>query len=355
MAAQEQSKVATAPAAEVPPQDPGPEPRPPFARRMLAQALGFQPIWILLSLIGLVVAFTILNPGEFLTEFNITSLATSAAVLLVLSLGQTFVITTAGIDLSVGSVLVFSGVISAEVMSKTGGVGGGLGCILLGLVTCVVVGTAWGILNGFLITKAKVPPLITTLGTFGMAIGLAQVITDGVDLREIPTQLSTSIGYGKIAGVPWIFAIAVGLTILAGLLLHTTRFGLRTYAIGSNPGAAKRVAINVDRHLIRVYALSGCCAGIAGFLSLARYSTTTIASHNTDNLSTITAVILGGASLFGGSALIIGTFIGVLIPVVLTNGLVISGVKPFWQTVVIGAVLILAVYIDQLRRSARER
>jgi ribose transport system permease protein len=356
MDAPEKSTTATAASAAEPPGgDPPASEHRSQARKLLAKALSFQPIWVLLSLIGLVIAFSVLNPGKFFTEFNIVSLASSAAVLLVLSLGQTFVVVTAGIDLSVGSVLVFSGVISAEVMSRTGGVAGGIGCILLGLLASIAAGIGWGFVNGLLVAKARVPALITTLGTYGITIGLAQVITSGIDRNEVPTKLATSIGYGKLAGIPWIFVIALGLTVIAGLLLHTTRFGIRTYAIGSNAAAARRVAINVDRHLIKVYTLSGFCAGFAGFLSLARFSTTTIGSHATDNLSTITAVILGGASLFGGSALIVGTLIGVLIPVVLTNGLVISGIKPFWQTVVIGAVLILAVYIDQIRRSARER
>jgi ribose transport system permease protein len=134
-----------------------------------------------------------------------------------------------------------------------------------------------------------------------------------------------------------------------------TRFGRHTYAIGSNPEAARRVGINVDRHLIKVYALSGLLAGVAGVLSLARFSTTTIASHSTDNLSAIAAVVLGGTSLFGGVGTVAGSVIGVLIPAVLKNGFVIIGVEPFWQSVAVGAVLIIAVYLDQLRRHAQDR
>jgi ribose transport system permease protein len=333
----------------------GDQPQRSLGRRLVERSVTFQPTWILVSLISLMVVFSVLRPGEFLTSFNLTSIASDAAVLLVLSIGQTFVIITAGIDLSVGSVLVFSGVIAAELMGHHGGASGGVGTMLLGLAGALAGGVAWGLINGLLIAKARIPALIATLGTFGMSLGFAQIITRGVDLRSVPTQLSTSIGFGKLGPVPWIVLITVAIAIVAGFLLHTTRFGLRTFAIGSNAMAARKVAIPVDRHLIRVYALSGFCAGIAGYLSLARFSTTTISGHSTDNLATITAVVLGGASLFGGSGMIFGTVIGVLIPVVLANGLVITGVQPFWQSVAIGAVLILAVYIDQLRHSTRER
>lgn len=139
------------------------------------------------------------------------------------------------------------------------------------------------------------------------------------------------------------------------MILATTRFGRHTYAIGSNAQAARRVGINVDRHLIKVYALSGLLSGAAGVLSLARFSTTTIASHSTDNLSAIAGAVIGGTSLFGGVGTIGGTVVGVLIPGVLQNGLIILGVQRFWLSVAVGAVLIVAVVIDQLRRRDRER
>jgi ribose transport system permease protein len=134
------------------------------------------------------------------------------------------------------------------------------------------------------------------------------------------------------------------------VLLHATRFGRYTFAIGSNEEAARRAGIRVDRHLIKVYALMGMLSGLAGFLSLARFSTTTIGGHSTDNLQAIAAVVIGGTSLFGGVGTLLGTIFGVFIPAVLQNGFVIVGVQPFWQQVAVGAVLILAVYLDQLRR-----
>jgi len=212
------------------------------------------------------------------------------------------------------------------------------------------------VLNGVLITKARVPPLIVTLGTLGMSLGLALIITDGVDVREVPPRLVTSIGVGRLFDqIPWLVVIAVAVAVIFGVMLHATRFGRHTYAIGSNDEAARRAGINVDRHLIGVYAISGLLSGLAGFMSLARFATTTIGGHSTDNLQAIAAVVLGGTSLFGGVGTVLGTVVGVFIPAVLQNGFVITGVETFWRDVAVGAVLIAAVYLDQLRRRTQYR
>jgi ribose transport system permease protein len=251
-------------------------------------------------------------------------------------------------------VLVFAGVVSAKAMN--GMDANGWGVILVGLVVALGCGLGWGILNGILITKARVPPLIVTLGTLGMALGLALIITDGVDIREVPPKLVTSIGVGRLFDqIPWLVVIAAAVAIVFGVLLWATRFGRHTYAIGSNAEAALRAGINVDRHLIAVYAIAGGLAGLAGFMSLARFATTTIGGHATDNLQAIAAVVLGGTSLFGGVGTVLGTVVGVFIPAVLQNGFVITGVEPFWRDVAVGAVLILAVYLDQLRRRTQYR
>jgi ribose transport system permease protein len=326
-----------------------PEGRGPVWSRLLTGSSA----WIGLILLGLCVAFSILHPSSFLSVANGRNIATDAAVLLVLSVGQTFVIITAGIDLSVGAILVFSGVISVKAMDAVGG--NSAGTIVVGLIAALVSGTAWGALNGFLVAKAKITPLIVTLGTFGMALGLALVITSGVDQSDIPLKLVDSIGNGRLFGqVPWLVIVAIAVAIVAGVALATTRFGRHTLAIGSNEEAARRAGLPVDRKMIQIYALAGTLSGLAGFLSLARFATTTIAGHSTDNLQSITAVVIGGTSLFGGVGSIVGTVFGVFIPAVLQNGFVISGVQPFWQQVAVGAVLILAVYLDQLRRRGRQ-
>jgi ribose transport system permease protein len=150
----------------------------------------------------------------------------------------------------------------------------------------------------------------------------------------------------------WTAAFVV---VVGGLVLHYTRFGRYTYIIGSNAEAARRAGINVNRHLMWLYAWSGLLAGVAGMLSLTRFATTTIAGHGTDSLQVITGVVLGGTSLFGGIGTVVGTVVGIFIPSVLNNGFVVMDVEPFWQEVAIGFILIAAVYIDQLKRSQRER
>jgi ribose transport system permease protein len=310
--------------------------------------------WIILILAGMIVVFSVLEPESFATVNNARNLATNAAILLVISVGMTFVIITAGIDLSVGSVLVFAGVVSAKAMNGMGGDGAGV--LLVGLLVALAAGAGWGVLNGLLITKARVPPLIVTLGTLGMALGLSLIITNGVDIREVPPKLVTSVGVGRLFGeIPWLVVIAAGVAVVFAVLLAATRFGRHTYAIGSNEEAARRAGIAVDRHLVLVYGISGLLAGLAGFMSLARFATTTLGGHATDNLQAIAAVVLGGTSLFGGVGTVLGTVVGVFIPAVLQNGFVITGVEPFWRDVAVGAVLIAAVYLDQLRRRTQYR
>jgi ribose transport system permease protein len=332
--------------------DPGLEPEPghdaPFWQRLVAGS----STWIGLILIALIVVFSVLEPDAFLDAANARNITTDAAVLLVLATGMTYVIITSGIDLSIGGVLVFSGVVAAKVMQAVGGDSAGV--IVIGLIAALVAGLAWGVANGFLIAKAKIPPLIVTLGTLGMSLGGSLVITGGVDERDVPFKLITGIGTGRLFGqIPWLVVIALAVALVFGVVLAGTRFGRHTYAIGSNEEAARRAGVAVDRHLIKVYALAGSLAGLAGFLSLARFSTTTIGGHDTDNLQAIAAVVIGGTSLFGGIGTMLGTLFGVFIPAVLQNGFVIVGVQPFWQQIAVGAVLIGAVYLDQLRRRSQ--
>lgn len=327
-----------------------------FARTVLWPRLArTNTWWTFLVLMVLVTAFSIMRPSQFPTTFNLRNVATDAAVLLIVGVGMTFVIIMAGIDLSVGSVLVFAGVAAAKTMTAVSGPDAGWGAILLGVLAGLAAGAAWGAFNGFLVAKARVPALIVTLGSLGMALGLAQVMTEGQDVRGVPTRFTDTIGNGRILGVPWLVVIALLVTAVGALVLGITRFGRRTYAVGSNAEAARRAGIPVDRHMIAVYALSGTLAGLAGVLSLARFTTTTIGGHANDSLGAIAAVVLGGTSLFGGIGTVVGTLIGVFIPAILQNGFVILGVQPFWQGVAVGAVLIAAVYADQLRRRGRQR
>jgi len=317
-------------------------------------------LWIFLALVLIIAVFAVMKPSAFLGSYNIKTIFINASVALCLSVGMTFVIITAGIDLSVGSVLVFAGVIALKVMIALAGganasAGAGWGTIIVGVLAGLGVGAGWGVLNGLLIARLEIPPLIVTLGSFGAALGLADVLTGGVDLSGVPTQFGSTIGGGSVGPIPVLVLVAGIVTIVFGLILHTTRFGRYTYAIGSNTEAARRAGINVDLHLIKIYGLSGLLSGLGGVLSLAYFTTTTISGHETDNLTAISAVVIGGTSLFGGVGAMAGTVVGVFIPVVLASGLVIVGVQSFWQQVMIGVILVAAVYFDQLRRRARSR
>jgi ribose transport system permease protein len=336
-------------------EDPAPRRRSPAMRVLVANTF-----WIALVLLALIAVFSVLAPDAFPTVFNFQRLAIETAVLLVLSVGMTFVIITGGIDLSVGSVLIFSGMVSAKTMNALSANGSainaGWGVITVGLLVALASGAAWGLLNGLLTAKAGIPPLIVTLGTLGAALGAASLLNNGSDIRSVPTVLKRFLGSGtSFGGIPNLVIVAAVLTLIAAWLLHTTRFGRHTFAVGSSPEAARRAGIGVTAHLVKVYLLTGFLAGAAGFMSLAYYSTTGIAAHTTDNLNAIAAVVMGGTSLFGGIGTMLGTVIGVFIPAVLKKGFNIVGVQDYWQMIAVGAVLVAAVWFDQRRRRARQR
>ena len=337
---------------------PGPRPgreQPERSRRLLRRLVTGNVTWVFLVLIIEMAYFTAASPGKFLTANDLSLISQAAAPFLIMAIGQTFVIITAGIDLSVGFVLVLSGVVAGEYYLSNGGANAGTGTIWVGAIIGLAVGAGWGLMQGFLVAKAKIPPLIATLAGLGGAEGLSYLITGGSDVRVVPNKLVSSIGTGYIFGIQWLIVISFAAVLVFGLVLAYTRFGRYTYAIGSNPEAAARAGIRVDRHLMKVYALSGLMAGLAGILNLAYFGTTTISGHPLDNLTVITAVVLGGASLFGGRGSMIGTLIGVYIPAMLATGLIIVGVNQYWQYILTGAVLAAAVYLDQFRRRLRER
>ena len=332
-------------------------PRAPTAggSRLLRRTLAAGETWVFAALIIMMAVFTIKEPGKFLTLNNLSLNAQTAAPFLLMSIGETFVILTAGIDLSVGFVLVLSGVVAAEYYAHNGGTNAGVGTIWIGVLIGLATGAGYGALQGVMVAKLKIPPLIATLMGLGVAEGLSYLITGGSDLRAVPNTLVSSIGTGYFAGVQWVIIISFLAALVFGLILAYTRFGRYTYAIGSNPEAALRAGVNVDWHLIKVYALSGLMAGLAGIVNLAYYGTTTISAHPLDNLTVITAVVIGGASLFGGRGSMLGTFIGVFIPALLLSGLNIWPANQFLQYIITGLVLGAAVYLDQIRRRLRDR
>ena len=325
--------------------------RRPFWQRLVSGS----STWIGLILVGLIVVFSLLDSSAFVSSANSRNIATDAAVLLVLATGMTYVIITAGIDLSVGGVLVFGGVVVGQGDERRGrqqlgrhhprprrraGRRHGVGALQR-------VPRGQG---------RRSPRSSSRSARSACPSARRYVITGGVDEREVPFKLITTIGTGRAFNeIPWLVVIAFAVALVFGIILAGTRFGRYTYAVGSNEEAARRAGIGVDCHLMKVYGLVGTLAGLAGFLSLARFSTTTIGGHDTDNLQAIAAVVIGGTSLFGGIGTMLGTVFGVFIPAVLANGFIIVGVQAFWQQIAVGAVLIGAVYLDQLRRRSQDR
>ena len=336
-----------------------PEPRHGSRRDRILGALGRS--WLFFFLLGLVAFFWLTTPpGTFLTWSNLEQIALSTSEVILLAIGETFVIVTAGIDLSIGGILFFAGVCGGEVMLHLSGTSAqtingeyphASLAVPIGIVVCIAAGTLWGLVNGTLITRLRLPPFIVTLGTLAITLGLGDLIDGGSYLpAPVPPGLSNHFGTGKIFGLYAPIYVAAVILLIAHLFFRYARFGRYTAAVGSNEEATRRTGINVDRHIVKVYALAGFCAGVAAVLDLAIYTNTTSVSHQTDNLNAIGAVVIGGTSLFGGVGTIIGSAIGAFIPTVLQNGLVIKDVSPFWQEVVVGATIILAVYLDQLRR-----
>ena len=327
--------------------------------RVLSALIQSENAFLALILIGLLVAFTLLTPsGTFLSVTNFKNMALDTSEIVVLAAGMTFVIIAAGIDLSIGSVVVFASVGFAEVMTHIAGTAGTFAgeahrlplAITIGVLTSLGCGLFWGTFNGYLIGYRGIPAFVVTLGTLGIALGLAQVITGGVNLAGVPIGLQTTLGSGEIFGIPWLVILAAGVVAILWVVLAQTRYGLRTYALGASEEATARAGINVRQHTLTIYMLMGLLAGVVGVMDVSRFATASIAAHTQDNLAAIAAVVIGGTSLFGGKGRMSGTVIGAFIPAVLRNGFILMGVQPFWQNVAVGAVLILAVYIDQVRR-----
>ena len=332
--------------------EPLPLQAPPSVGHLVKTGLSSSPFYMGVILVVLVAFFSFLHPSTFASSFNIRNIFLDASVLLVLAVGTTYIMIAGGFDLSIGSVLVFSGVVAAQVMLRMDTES--LFTVAVGTVVALACGAAWGVFNGLCITRLRVSALIATLGSMGAALGAAYIISDGTDIRTVPNALIAA-GHGAIAGVPWLVVVTAIVALLGAVMLHMTRFGRHTYLVGSNPEASRRAGINVNGHLLKLYALSGLLAGFAAMMSLGRFSTTTLEGHANDPLEAITAVVLGGTSLTGGRGSVIGTVVGVFIPAVLANGFIIMGIQPFWQMVVIGFVVIAAVYADQIKRGKGDR
>ncbi|WP_029074650.1 ABC transporter permease subunit [Kaistia adipata] len=283
------------------------------------------------------------------SAYNAQSIAIFAVAPLLLALGSTFVIISGGIDLSVGFIMGLAAVIAAHATNLAGHSLPPFAAMLVGILAGLVVALGPGYVNGFLISKLKVPPFIGTLGMFGVARGVAFLLAGGTTV-PVANAWFASLGNGRLFGVPVVVIITVLFVLLMHYLLSQTRFGQHTYAIGANEQAAIRSGINVPRHIRRLYLLSAFCAGLGGVLYAARFTAGAAQAGEPLLLDSIAAVVIGGASLFGGSGTILGTVAGALVIAVIQYGLVFINVEPFWQFVAVGVVIIISVLVDQTQR-----
>ncbi len=298
----------------------------------------------LFVLIALVIVMSVASP-YFLSVANFLNILQATAVIGVLAIGATFVICSAGIDLSLGSVLAFGGIVGSLAMNKLGMPWP------VGILVCLLAGALAGVVSGLLITRARIPAFIATLGMLGIARGAALVLSDGLPVYGLPAPF-VYIGQGRpIGDIPMPVIIFLVVAGIAHYVLAYTRFGKYALVIGDNETAARAMGVRVDRHRLLLYGLSGTMAGLGGLLFVARVNSGDPTAGMTYELSAITAAIIGGTNLFGGRGSIFGTVIGALIMGVLQNGQTLLNIPSFYQPIATGSVLILAVWLDQMNRA----
>jgi ribose transport system permease protein len=293
------------------------------------------------TLIALFIALTIATP-HFLTPTNLSSVARQTAVINIMALGMTLIIITGGIDLSVGSILGISGLFGCMAIQSGHS-------IPVAILTGIGTGLLCGLLNGLMITQLKINPFIVTLGTLEAYRGLALVISKGLPVHGLPDAFSF-LGDGNLLGIPfslWILALCA---VLMHFLLENTKLGRYAFAIGSNSAAAYYAGVPIKFHLTAVYAIAGMLTGLAGMIEASRLMTGQPTAGQGYELQAIAAVVIGGGSLQGGEGSIVGTLIGAVIMGLLSNGSDLLGINPYWQQVVIGTVIIVAVGLDELRK-----
>ena len=308
--------------------------------------------WLFLALLLItfeVWAQTVYHGTFLLNPFNVESIAIFTVTPLLLALGQTLVIISGGIDLSVGFTMGLSAVVTAHVFNWATAFSSPLLSMILAVLSGLAIAVIPGLINGLLIADLRVPPFIGTLGMYGVARGVAYLLAKGTTVPVNGGPL-VSIGNGRIGGFPIVVLLTIGIVLGMHYLLSHTRFGQHTYAIGGNVQAALRAGINVRNNTIALYILSSLSAACAGILYTAKFSAGAAQAGEPVLLDSIAAVVIGGASLFGGSGTIVGTVIGALIIAVIQYGLVFVNVEPFWQFVAVGVVIIISVLVDQVQK-----
>jgi ribose transport system permease protein len=291
-----------------------------------------------------IVVFALISK-YFLTADNLLNITLQTSLTAIVAVGMTLVIITAGIDISVGSLIAFVGLISASILKLDLPLGLSLpGSVLIGLL----VGAISGVIYGVLITKMKMAPFIVTLAAMAVWRGLAYIYTDGRPIWGLPEEFN-ALGNGRILGIPIPTIIMAVTFVVAYIVLNHTKFGRYVYAIGGNIEAARLAGINTARVLILVYVIDGVLTAVSGILLASRLSSGQPNAGLTYELQVIAAVAVGGASLMGGKGTIVGTFIGAMFIGVLRNGLNLVGVGSYYQEVTLGLVILAAVLIDQAK------
>jgi fructose transport system permease protein len=297
-----------------------------------------------LAALVLAMAFFSLKSGQFLQGQNLSLVLQQVVEVGVLAIGQTLIILTAGIDLSCGAVMALSMI----VMTKLAVVNGlpAIPAILIG----IGASAAFGLLNGLLVTKIRLPAFIVTLGTLNIALALVHIYSNEQTIANPPSAMTFLGRTFSIGGTDITYSVVVLLALfaVAWFVLTQTTWGGRVYAVGNNPEAARLTGIRTDRLIVSVYVVAGVIYGIAALLLVSRTQVGDPNAGQNDNLDSITAVVLGGTSLFGGRGNVIGTLIGALIVGIFRNGLVLMGVSSVYQILITGILVILAVSVDQL-------
>uniref|UniRef100_A0A7V4DDM8 ABC transporter permease n=1 Tax=Candidatus Caldatribacterium californiense TaxID=1454726 RepID=A0A7V4DDM8_9BACT len=296
--------------------------------------------FIFLFMVAFFVFMAVVSP-QFRTHYNLFNLWLDAVITGILGIGMTFVIITAGIDLSVASSLVFSAMIGAILMSRGQDV-------LLSFLVMLAVGLGFGLFNGVMVARLKMVPFIVTLGTLSLGRGLAMLSTRAKSVYGFP-EIVTRIGSGEIGFFPIAGLIMAFLYVVAWYVLNRTVFGRSVYLVGSNPRAARLSGIDVERVKSLVYLVSGLCAAIAAFIQMGRLNAAKPNMLYGLELDVVSAVVLGGTSLFGGKGNILGTLWGTMVIVLIRNAMVLFGVSVYYHQVVKGLVILAAVLIDILR------
>lgn len=293
------------------------------------------------TLAALVIGLAVASPF-FLTATNLSSVIRQTAVINIMALGMTLIIVSGGIDLSVGAILAMGGLLGTMALEHKYSIPV---AILVGILT----GMFWGTVNGLFTTKLRINPFIVTLGTLGIVRGLTLIISNGLPVHDVPPAFSF-LGEGTLLGVPFVLWVLLVCAAFVHVILEHTKLGRYVFAIGSNPDAAFYAGIPVAFHTTAAYAIGGMLTGLAGMIEASRLMTGQPTAGQGYELQAIAAVVIGGGSLRGGEGSVIGTLIGAFIMGLLANGSDLLGISPYLQQAIIGAVIILAVSFDELRK-----